>query len=695
MAGPGHTDTALQQLQSPAQAELLDAIDQLRKNEFHADFSPPQLIVCGDQSSGKSSVLEAISRVRFPSKDVVCTRFATELVLRRAPEPSFEVRIEPAECRNDKEKKELLAYVPSDDLNDLEHIPQVVEAATARIVKLEQRGFNEDKLVITIRRPDLPPLTLVDLPGFIHSTSDGQDPDDIQTVKDLAISYMARENSIILAVVAANNNVATQIVLEQARQVDKDRKRTLGIITKPDLVDAGYHAEAEGMTFAQNRDTFLSLGWHVLKNCSPGRTNDTSDERDAHEALFFSPASTHNWKNLPTADLGAGALREKLSKILFASIRTSLPGIVGKIESKLDDCTRLAANLGSPKESEGEQRQDLIGTAGKLHTLIGAGTQGNYQDIFFRIEQQRLRAGLRQLLDNFAKHLQLQGRRFAVAGPHETATTRHMDFFSPITELDLDRAPATVHLPDLMNILTTHIHEYRGLEPEGIFSSAIIDHVFRFQTSRWTRLAEHHAKALWHFVDDFVKRSLAHVAAPHVASAIAREVIGPKLAASKTKLLSKIDELLVPYTRRHVFILNSEELKQKLNGAGTAIEKLGWPIEASPQITQAAQVLVYVNAQYDIALQTFTENFANLALEGCLVEDIQDLFTANVVAGMDAPTVERLTREPETVFKDRQNNQRRMASLQSILDTCNKHLDQLGEYCCFRAQVRTMADSHG
>src|SRR5271155_3922699 len=78
--------TPLVQLQSKDHEEILNVIDQLRSEGISKYINLPQLIVCGGQSSGKSSVLEAISGLAFPTKDNVCTRFATELILRRAPE---------------------------------------------------------------------------------------------------------------------------------------------------------------------------------------------------------------------------------------------------------------------------------------------------------------------------------------------------------------------------------------------------------------------------------------------------------------------------------------------------------------------------------------------------------------------------------------------------------------------------------
>lgn len=73
------TTTSLQSLQSADQRKVMDIVDKLRRTGLSGVVELPQLIVCGDQSSGKSSVLEAITEIPFPRKENLCTRFATEV----------------------------------------------------------------------------------------------------------------------------------------------------------------------------------------------------------------------------------------------------------------------------------------------------------------------------------------------------------------------------------------------------------------------------------------------------------------------------------------------------------------------------------------------------------------------------------------------------------------------------------------
>jgi hypothetical protein len=118
------------------------------------------------------------------------------------------------------------------------------------------RAFTKDVLSIEICGPDRPQLTLVDLPGLIHSENQSQSRDDVILVSELVERYIAESRTIILPIISAKNDYANQIIL------------ALGIITKPDDLPPGSETEKSFVSLARNEEKVVTfkLGWHILKN---------------------------------------------------------------------------------------------------------------------------------------------------------------------------------------------------------------------------------------------------------------------------------------------------------------------------------------------------------------------------------------------------------------------------------------------
>uniref|UniRef100_A0A8H7K290 Dynamin-type G domain-containing protein n=1 Tax=Bionectria ochroleuca TaxID=29856 RepID=A0A8H7K290_BIOOC len=273
-------------LQSKDHKDLLDVVDKLRLKGISRYVDLPQIIVCGDQSSGKSSVLEPISGMSFPTKDNLCTRFATELILRRSDASSIRSSILPSHDRPDTEKAKLLNFAFAGDDMD---ISQIVEDARLAMGLEGSDGkvFSKDILRIEISGPTQPHLTMVDLPGLFLAGNKDQSAADSTSVKSLVVEYMKRPRSIILAVVSAKSDFALQQVTEYTRAIDPKGHRTLGLITKPDTLDKGSDSEQFFVDLAQNKDVNFRLGWHVLRNRDFTTRSATATERDAKEAEFF------------------------------------------------------------------------------------------------------------------------------------------------------------------------------------------------------------------------------------------------------------------------------------------------------------------------------------------------------------------------------------------------------------------------
>lgn len=275
-------------LQSRGGRDVLDIIDSLRSQGISQYIDLPQIIVCGDQSSGKSSVLEAISGLAFPTKDALCPRFATELVLRRSSErdqTELKVSIIPGKDRPADERQRIEAF--GANVKDLNLDAIIDEAMGVMGLTRTDRVFCTDILRVEVASPDQPHLTLVDLPGLFVAGNKDQSLEDAKLVESLVLSYLEQPRSIILAVVSTKSEFALQQVTQRAREVDLDGDRTLGLITKPDTLDVGSESERAYLELAQNKDVNLRLGWHVVRNRDFSMRNATNAERDIAEKAFF------------------------------------------------------------------------------------------------------------------------------------------------------------------------------------------------------------------------------------------------------------------------------------------------------------------------------------------------------------------------------------------------------------------------
>jgi hypothetical protein len=150
---------SLDALEGTDQRKMMDLIDRLRRAGLSSILELPQIVVCGDQSSGKSSVLEAISAIPFPKKENLCTRFATEIIMRRDNQSSIACKINPDKTRPEEEQQRLRNFKRT--IHDFGELPELMEEATT-LMGLNEEGvvkaFSRDVLSVEICGPKRPQL---------------------------------------------------------------------------------------------------------------------------------------------------------------------------------------------------------------------------------------------------------------------------------------------------------------------------------------------------------------------------------------------------------------------------------------------------------------------------------------------------------------------------------------------------------
>ena len=546
-------------LQSREQRDLFDIIDKLRSQGISKYVDLPEIIVCGDQSSGKSSVLEAISGMSFPTKDNLCTRFATELILRRTPdaEVSCTVSIIPDPERTEVEKAALSKFAPHIDTGRLD-LGDVVESAKDVMGLSETKRFSSDILRVELCGPTQPHLTMVDLPGLFSAGNKDQSDEDAKMVKKLVRRHMKRPRSIILAVVSAKNDFANQQVTSLTRKIDPQGERTMGLITKPDTLHPGSDSEQFFLNLAQNKDVYFRLGWHALRNRDFPERGCTSAERDEKERDFFARS---RWSTLDPTQLGVGELKPRLSNVLRDQIMKQLPDLLKDVEDGIKDCETRLRLLGPSRNSLKEQQHYLARVSQDFSRLMDLAVQGTYSDRFFRTvpigndsteSAKRLRAVIQNTLEDFSTAMRERGKNRLIVDTDE--------HFDP----DSGKISRNDYIEEVQELM----RRTRGRELPGTFNPLIIGDLFRQQCQPWRRLVEECQEEALQAIHTVITLIIEEVTAPETRDAILQK-INAGMERLKAQLTLKTDEALQqhydlhPITYNHYLVDTVQKLQEE------------------------------------------------------------------------------------------------------------------------------------
>jgi GTPase SAR1 family protein len=470
---------SLEQLQTDEQRHVLDIVAQIRKCGLDGVLSLPQLVVCGDQSAGKRSVLEALTEIPFPRNDNLCTRFATEITLRRAILDLLIVRVIPDPSRPAAEQTTIKAF--SETIADFNELPRVMAMAMS-VMGLDAvlsasspaKAFSRDILSIEIEGPSRPQLTLVDVPGLIQTETKGVTRQDRDMVTEITDFYIRQPRTICLAVVSAMNDYANQPILTKVREVDPTGERTLGIITKPDRLDQGSGSEAAFLVLARNEDIFFKLGWHVVKNRKFEEVSFSFEERNASEAFFF---RNSNFKTLPSDCVGIDALRVRLSALLFEHVKRELPSLRRDLDAAMADTAIQLDTLGPSRTSPAECRSYLTQLSMTCLEISKAAMNGHYEGEYFQVDVdehfspdsptsiKRFRAVIQHLNRHFTEEVRRNGPKYFISS--QTGKPALLDQPSGLSDID---PPISLSKDDAIAWVARVLTRTRGKEPMGNYN---------------------------------------------------------------------------------------------------------------------------------------------------------------------------------------------------------------------------------
>ncbi|KAL8793767.1 MAG: hypothetical protein Q9182_007648 [Xanthomendoza sp. 2 TL-2023] len=323
----------------------------------------PQIAVVGSQSSGKSSVLENIvGRDFLPRGTGIVTRrpLILQLINRSAPNPhqsqpnGVNGEMKTTDKENNAEEWGEFLHIPGQKFHDFgkirDEIVKETEQKTGR-----NAGISPAPINLRIYSPNVLTLTLVDLPG-LTKVPVGDQPRDIEKqIKDMVLKQIQKPNAIILAVTAANTDLANSDGLKLAREVDPEGQRTIGVLTKVDLMDEG----TDVVDILAGRIIPLRLGYVPVVNRGQ---RDIDNKRAISSALeneknFF---ENHKAYRNKSSYCGTPYLARKLNMILMMHIKNTLPDIKARISSSLQ---KYSAELGQLGDS-------MLGSSSNIVQII-------------------------------------------------------------------------------------------------------------------------------------------------------------------------------------------------------------------------------------------------------------------------------------------------------------------------------------
>ncbi|KZT61041.1 hypothetical protein CALCODRAFT_514981 [Calocera cornea HHB12733] len=347
--------------------QLFDVIDEIRDIGGQLNLDLPRIVVIGNQSAGKSSLIEAIARINVPRGSGTCTRCPTEVRLRYSTEPwkcVISLRYEYDESGAQTGDSVIVPFgnnildptqvevmlrraqlaILNDDHNPTTYLGlDYTQLQAAKTIK----QFSKNVVCVEVSGSLLTDLTFVDLPGIIqhHPT----DRSLVHLIKSMVQEYISDSSSLILCTITMKDDPENQAALSEAKAADPDGKRTIGVLTKPDTLQPDEEDQWVAVLKNEGRHR-LNLGYYITKQPAQAEVQQGIDFDAArqNEVLFFETVQI--WQSLSSAirqNVGTPKLTAGLSQLLSDQIRKSLPGIFHKIHDSLDEVNKALESLGS------------------------------------------------------------------------------------------------------------------------------------------------------------------------------------------------------------------------------------------------------------------------------------------------------------------------------------------------------------
>ncbi|KAJ3547068.1 hypothetical protein NM208_g1701 [Fusarium decemcellulare] len=525
---------------------LFDAIDRLQSWGSHKFLDIPQLVIVGEQSSGKSSLLKTLTDIPFPVKSGCGTRFPIRVVSRRtAPGSSDSFRIvveQPPHAVAGLEFADATAYeyLLKGGTLSMAEFEAALEDLSENYIGIRKgrgqlkRNFVPDVVKVELSGPNRSPFSILDLPGLVSSQYN-VNPSEVRGTHELAKQYISREENIVICTIPATSELSNQPVFDMCVEKVKNKERLIGVFTKCDAVRSDDEIATLVSSANGNVDegipTFLDGAFVVCNKVV--LESGTSTSESAEQEVFGREA----WSQIKASRKGSTKLKNSLGEKLASRIETAFPLLEKSILAQLHDKLTKKAELGEPCNNHSERQAYLNQYVRKYSdcAVLALRRPGILESSTMELRQE-----IKTLNDQFGTVMRFVGMSWTFqdlnADPHsvikqykamiddtglsnDVRDHRAAEILTPTFHSPDDHMGQVSDIPafnefkrvetlqDFAVTVEAALGRFGASQPPGVINSDIYPVIYRLQVSKWGKIAQEHLQR----VKDALRRSYEEI----------------------------------------------------------------------------------------------------------------------------------------------------------------------------------------
>ncbi|RKK14296.1 hypothetical protein BFJ65_g10861 [Fusarium oxysporum f. sp. cepae] len=579
--------------------------------EFQADDA--QLVVVGEQSSGKSSLLRTLTDISFPVMAGIGTHFPIRVVSRRTAQDSrerFRISLERApQDVNGLQRADAAAdnYRLEGDTLNMDASKAALEDLSENHIGIRKgqgtgaKNFVPDIVRVELSGPNRSLFNILDLPGLISSEYGVNEPEPLGT-HELAKQYISRPENTIICTIPATSDLGNQRAYQICKEHISNKRRLVGVFTKCDKAD---REEAERAVVSAKSD--IDNGDSIFKDGMFVVCNKSLESRVNEDEIF----NREPWSRIHSGRRGSMKLKDHPGEILTCEIEKAFPRLENDINSRLKEKRDNLKNMGEPRLNDSQQQEYLNRFFDNVMRWVGG---------FWRFDDEGVDP--RAVCSNYGAFIDKKQEQPGTARQILFPTPKLEDYTEELKAIPAFEEHEHVESFDkFVDTVTSKLRRFGASQPPGVINSDIYPVIYRVQVSKWGSIAQEHLDRVKDAMKSSYEEILRSVCPDSEGTMILHHELKSRLHSMFCETLNKTKQELDRYceqeTQKELLQTTNNEFRTKL---------------------EAWRMLRYARAFYKgtggeeaqdlISTQTLSTMWTSMDLsnQGRMMYDIHDVF---------------------------------------------------------------------